>query len=603
MEKKYSIWSHYRYLYGRLWKYDFKLALSSGVEILINAVKPFIAVTLPALIIGLLEKGSDMKVLVVLGISVFAVSGILFGIANWLEQKNWTKYIMVRLDNFWSELLYKSIDMDYVIYEKEEVQNAVNKAADAINNNNGGIEGFYHHNTTFFTSVLGILMYSLILAKVHPVIVLVLLALSLIQYLFHRIAESYEEKHRDEQARRFRHQKYLFDQSADVKNGKDVRLFQLQKWLTELFVKYNKDYQKQLAKNERLFYLYDFVGLTLNLIRDGVCYGYLVYLLTQGMQVSEFVLYIGVVSGYGNWFNQISDSVSELSHCMRQINHYRSFMDMENAYLRDSGKVLSVEEGVPFEVEFQDVSFQYPGSEKAVLDHVSFHLCPGEKIALVGVNGAGKTTLVKMLCGFYKPTSGRILVNGVDVTELNVEKYFEQVSVLFQDSILLSYTIAQNITGQNEEDIDKEKLWSALEESDLAKKINELSKKENTFIAKDVEQEGIQLSGGQIQKLFLARALYKESHLLILDEPTAALDAIAESEMYEKYAELTAGKTSVFISHRLSSTRFCDRIFFLENGKIIEDGTHEELLEKSGSYAKMFQVQSQYYVEEGVSCE
>lgn len=603
MKKKYSILSHYRFLYGRLWKYDYELMLLSILESVLRAIKPFIAVLLPAFIIGLLEQGIEVKGLVVNCFVMFLGAGLIYGIADYLEQPNWTNYIFVRLDKFWMETFLKSTNMDYALYETEEVQNRFGKATSAMNSNHVGVEGFYHQNVSLLSSVIGIILYSLVLANVHPLIVLFLLGLSLIQYIFHYISAKYEEKNRDEQARRLRHQKYLFDQSADIKNGKDVRLFQLQHWLTELFIKYNKEYRKQLSKNERLFYLYDFVGLVLNLFRDGICYGYLIYLLIEGMDIGKFVLCLGVVSGFGNWFQKISDEIANLSRSTKLIYHYRTYMDMSDIYMHREGKEIEVESGIPFDVVFEHVSFQYPGSEKKILDDISFSLKKGEKIALVGVNGAGKTTLVKMLCGFYRPTSGRVLVNGIDITELNIDKYFEQISVLFQDSILLSYTIAENIAGQKREFIDREKLQRVLEKSGLQEKVSELPKKADTFIGKDVEQEGVQLSGGQIQKLFLARALYKNSQLLILDEPTAALDAIAESEMYEKYAELTSGKTSIFISHRLSSTRFCDKIFFLENGKIKEKGTHEELLSQNGSYAEMFRVQSQYYVKEEAGCQ
>lgn len=603
MEKKYSIWSHYRFMYERLWGYDYKLVLLSVLESIFKAVKPFIAVLLPAFIIGLLEQGVDTKNLVIHCFIMFLCSGIIYGIADYLEQPNWTNYIFVRLDKFWTEIFHKSAHMDYALYEKEEVQNGQGKATEGLNSNWVGVEGFYHQNVSLLTSVIGLVIYSVVLTNVHPLIVVFLLGLSLIQYIFHYISAKYEEKNRPEQARRFRHQKYLFDQSADVKNGKDIRLFQLQHWLTELFVKYNKEYRKQLSKNERLFYLYDFVGLVLNLVRDGICYAYLIHLLTQGMDISQFVLYLGVVSGFGSWFQQISDQIANLSRSTKLISHYRKYMDMQDIYMHGEGKEIEVEYGVPFDVLFEHVSFVYPGSDKRVLDDISFELKKGEKLALVGVNGAGKTTLVKMLCGFYRPTGGRILINGTDITELNIEKYFEQIAVLFQDSVLFSYTIAENIAGQKSELIDREKLQEVLEKSGLLEKVSELPKKADTFIGKDVEQEGVQLSGGQIQKLYLARALYKDSHLLILDEPTAALDAIAESEMYEKYAELTSGKTAVFISHRLSSTRFCDKIFFLEDGKIKEMGTHEELLDKNGSYAEMFRVQSQYYVKEGAVCQ
>jgi ABC-type multidrug transport system fused ATPase/permease subunit len=223
----------------------------------------------------------------------------------------------------------------------------------------------------------------------------------------------------------------------------------------------------------------------------------------------------------------------------------------------------------------------------------------GDKFALVGINGAGKTTIVKLMCGFYQPTEGRILINGIDTRELNIDKYFEQIAVVFQDAFTMSFSIAENISGLNSDTIDRDKIKNVLQKAGLMEKISKLEKGIDTYLNKDMDENGIQLSGGEVQKLMLARALYKEAKLLILDEPTAALDAIAESEMYEKYQSLLKGKTSLFISHRLASTRFCNHILFLENGKIKEEGTHDELLTLDRSYAEMFKVQSQYYKDGG----
>lgn len=603
MKKKYSVWNQYCYMYKHLWKYSHKLVFHSILEIITNAIQPLTAVLLPAMIVGLLEQKCDIKILCIACVIAFGTVGLLHAAATYLNEKNWYKYVYYRMEVPYVALLKKSITLDYALYEQDDVQTKMDNAAKAISINHIGIEGFCHHNTTLVTSILGLILYSIVLSSCHPLIVLCLLVLSVVQYVFYSIAKNYENKHKDEQAIRSRHRSYLFSQAYDISSGKDIRLYQLQKWLTRIFEKYNQEYQKQLSKTQGLFFLYDFVGLVLQLVRDGVCYGYLIYLLTQGMNVSEFVLYLGVVRGFGSWFSQISEMAALVSRCLMGVEHFREYEDLEDIYLHEEGKELLVSESESFEIVFDDVSFAYPNSDKMVLEHLSFRMNSKEKIALVGVNGAGKTTLVKMLCGFYKPTSGRILINGVDMNELNIEKYFDQISVLFQDSILLSLSIAENITGKSEDKMDKEQLRRAIELSGLDGKIDTLSKKEFTYIGKDMDSEGIQLSGGQIQKLFLARSLYKNAKMMILDEPTAALDAIAESEMYQKYAEFVEDKTSVFISHRLSSTRFCDRILFLENGKIAENGTHEELMKLGGRYANMFHVQSQYYVEESETDE
>jgi ABC-type multidrug transport system fused ATPase/permease subunit len=203
------------------------------------------------------------------------------------------------------------------------------------------------------------------------------------------------------------------------------------------------------------------------------------------------------------------------------------------------------------------------------------------------------------MCGFYQPTTGRILINGIDMKDLNIEKYFEQIAVIFQDAFTLSFTIGENICGRFREEFDPEEVRRAIDLAGLKGKVDSLPKGMNTYLNKDMEESGIQLSGGEVQKLMLARALYKHAKLLILDEPTAALDAIAESKMYEQYQKLLQGRTSLFISHRLASTRFCSHILFLEGGRIIEEGTHDTLMKHNGKYAQMFQVQSQYYKEGG----
>ena len=603
MKKKYSIWNHYCYLYKNLWGYDPKLVALVILEVITNAIQPLTAVLLPAVIVGLLERSVDVQTLITVSLIVFVFVGLLHLVATYLKDRNYWFYIFCRIEKYYKKLLSKSMTIDYSLYEREDIKTMCRNADLSISSNHRGVEGFYHNNTLLMTSILGLILYSLILSNCHPLIVVCLLLISIIQYVFYSIAKNYENKHRDEQSQRWEHQRYLFTQAYDVKSGKDIRLYQLQNWLTKIFKKYNHDYQKQESKTRSLYYLYDFVGLGLQLVRDGACYGYLIYLLIQGMNVSEFVLYLGVVQGFGSWFSQISELIATLSRCAVEVGYFREYKDLKDIYLHDSGKELQVKENESFDIVFDDVSFTYPNSDKVILDHISFKINSKEKIALVGVNGAGKTTLVKMLCGFYRPTSGQILINGVDITELNIEKYFEQVSVLFQDSIMLSISIAENITGQSIEDIDKDRLRKVLELSGLNEKINTLPKKEYTYIGKDMEEDGIRLSGGQIQKLYLARSLYKNAHMMILDEPTAALDAIAENEMYQKYADLVEDKTSIFISHRLSSTRFCDRILFLENGKIKEEGSHDELMKLNGSYANMFNIQSQYYVEEDESNE
>jgi ATP-binding cassette subfamily B protein len=248
------------------------------------------------------------------------------------------------------------------------------------------------------------------------------------------------------------------------------------------------------------------------------------------------------------------------------------------------------------ELRFENVTFRYPGSDKKLFEHLNLTIHPGEKLAVVGLNGAGKTTLVKLLCGFYDPDEGRVTLNGIDIREFNRREYYGLLCAVYQEFSVLDVTVAENV-AQRVEGIDTERVWQCLAQAGLEDFVRQLPNGLDTHVGRDVYLDGVLFSGGQTQRLMLARALYKGGPILVLDEPTAALDPIAESEIYQKYNDMTQGKTALFISHRLASTRFCDRIIFLEDGKISEEGTHWALLEQGGAYAKLYEVQSRYYQE------
>ena len=249
-------------------------------------------------------------------------------------------------------------------------------------------------------------------------------------------------------------------------------------------------------------------------------------------------------------------------------------------------------------VELRNVSYTYPGQPVPALSGINITIRPGEKLALIGLNGAGKTTLVKLICGFYRPAEGEIRINDIPSTEFSREEYYSLVSVLFQDSAMLPVSLDENLTGQQVEEIDRQRLRRALEMAGFLEKYESLPKKGDTVLVREANRCAADFSGGERQKLLFARALYRKAPLLILDEPTAALDPIAENALYLKYGEAAEGRTSVYISHRLSSTRFCDRILLLSRGEILEEGTHEELMKKGGRYAELYEIQSRYYREE-----
>jgi ABC-type multidrug transport system fused ATPase/permease subunit len=262
----------------------------------------------------------------------------------------------------------------------------------------------------------------------------------------------------------------------------------------------------------------------------------------------------------------------------------------------DSDDVISTPDIVtPPSIIFENVSFSYDNSEEPVLQDFNMEIMAGEKIALIGVNGAGKTTLVKLMCGFYQPCEGRVLINGVDTKYYLRDDLYALFSAVFQDIMILPYTLAENIALRPAAEVDGMRVADSLKRAGLWDYIESLPHGIDSMMLRITDKDGLLLSGGQQQKLLLARALYKDAPMLILDEPTAALDPIAESEIYEQYHELAQRKTALYISHRLASTRFCDRIIYLNNGQAEEVGTHDELMALDGGYAHMYEVQSHYY--------
>ena len=279
------------------------------------------------------------------------------------------------------------------------------------------------------------------------------------------------------------------------------------------------------------------------------------------------------------------------------INDYRNFLNWEESgqikYERENDfKRIQVDK---YSFEFDNVSFKYPGQDIYALKNINLKISSGEKLAIVGANGAGKTTLIKLIMKLYEPTQGRILLNGVDIKEYNREEYFKLFSPVFQNVECFAMPIYQNISFEEEKNTDMNKVRRVLEQSGLKSKIDCYNRDLYSNLLKIFDKEGIDLSGGEKQRLAMARAMYKGGQVIILDEPTAALDAIAEDKMYREFDKMIKGKTAIFISHRLGSTRFCDKIAMFDGGEIVEEGTHEELIAKNGKYAYMYELQSQYY--------
>ena len=594
----YSLWSNYIYIHRELWHYSKKPFLFQALEIVSQVLTGFFGILLPSGILFFLEQSRGFAGFALGTLVLFLLYAVVFVSHAFLQSRNAWQYTEFRTGFFMRRLLRHFMLMDYAVLTEQSTLQLVEKATDAVSSNWVGVEGMFRYDVTIFSSFLGLLLYAGLIGSVHPAIILLLLVLSVLQFLSYRRAASYEVRRRDDLSAIKLSQRYFQKQSYDTAAGKDVRLYQLGGWIDGVYRQINKRYQKILFHIRSAYFVNDLLTLTLQLLRDGICYGFLIYRLSHGtMTVSGFVLALGAVSGFSSYFNEITSALSKSVLCLEQIRWMREFLDLP----LPAGHALpfrpEFDRMKPLEICFSHVSFSYPESEKKILDDVSFTLHAGEHTALVGINGAGKSTIVKLICGLYQPAEGSITVNGISLTNLNPAQYYEAVAAVFQDPFALSFSIAENVSCSTLEETDRDHCREALVRAGLWEKIAGLPQKEETYLGKDMTDDGVTLSGGEMQKLMMARALYKNCRLLLLDEPTAALDAISENEMYETYSTLLKNKTALFISHRLASTRFCDTILFLGNGRIKERGTHEELLALGGSYAHMFEVQSQYYQE------
>ena len=318
--------------------------------------------------------------------------------------------------------------------------------------------------------------------------------------------------------------------------------------------------------------------------------------LQDGLPASQFLLYFSAVSGFTAWVTGILSGFSTLHTQSLDLSALREFLEVPELFKFEDGEPLKAEK-IPYEIQLKSVRFRYPGADKDTLHDLNLTIHAGEKLAVVGLNGAGKTTLVKLICGFYDPTEGEVLLNGVDIRRYNRRDYYRLFTAVFQQFSVLETSLAENV-AQTVEGIDMQRVRDCVEKAGLAQKVASLPQEYDTHIGRAVFEDGVELSGGETQRLMLARALYKGAPIMVLDEPTAALDPIAENDIYLKYHAMTAGCTSVYISHRLASTRFCDRIILLADGKIAEEGTHDSLMEQGGRYAELFAIQSRYYGKE-----
>lgn len=472
------------------------------------------------------------------------------------------------------------------------------QALRTCNSNQDASEAIWTTWTDILTNVLGFAVYLLLLTGLSGWMVVLVILTTAVGFMVSEHLEGWGSRHREERAACMNTIGYARRVSTKREYAQDFRIFGLRPWLEEVWSSAMGAYRAFLTRRERVYFLVYVVDALLTLLRNGGAYAYLIWLtLTQGLSASQFLLYFSAISGFTQWVKGIMEQFSTLHRQSLELSTLREFLEWPEPFAFEEGKPLP--QGLKdCEIMLDHVSYRYPGAEKDTISNLTFTLHPGEKVAIVGLNGAGKTTLVKLLCGFLDPTQGCVRLNGVDIRTYNRREYYHLFSAVFQEFSVLDTNVAVNV-AQRVDGIDRARVAECLEKAGLTQAVEALPKGMDTPVTRNVFEDGVELSGGQMQRLMLARALYRDAPVVVLDEPTAALDPLAEHDIYMKYNSMTQGKSSLFISHRLASTRFCDRIIYMEYGRIAEEGTHQSLLDLGGGYSKLFEVQSRYYQEGG----
>lgn len=602
---KHGMFNNFVYAVKLTWQLNNQFIIAMIVMGVLSALYMLIGIYIPKIVLALVENkvttDTMIKVLVAVGIIILVVK-LINTKAQYVGEYAWDKVYKGLV----SKYLRKSFTTDFKNMENPDFLDLIERSKHAMYNYQG-ISGYCRRGSNILSNIVLVVIAGAAIAVINPLIILVLVVIS---YFIYKILDSTMEwmkvNFRDAMSSNFRKNYYFSSTARDFKYAKDIRLFKMQDFIEQTWKDINTVYYAACKKNHRKWVMCEAKMSFLRLFQNLLLYVVLIYMvLNKGMSISDFVLYIGLVASFSTAMTDMFCNMVWMNMNRMELDDFRTFMDWnEDKPDIEKGQGVSKNIGLKqFEFKFENVSFKYPGHEKYVLKNINLTIEAGSKLAVVGINGAGKTTLTKLLMRLYEPTEGRILLNGVDVKKYDRDTYFKIFAPVFQNIEIFAFPVWQNISMKPENETDKNRTMEALERSGLDEKINKYENKIDTMLLRIFDPNGVDLSGGERQRLAMARALYQNREVLVLDEPTAALDALAEDRMYQEFNQMVKGKTAIFISHRLSSTRFCDKIVMFEDGRIIEEGTHEQLIKANGKYRNMFQVQAQYYKDkEGEVC-
>lgn len=580
-------------LIGELYAFKPMIFGAGFTTLCLKAFLPLLQLILSAQIIEWLLSGVSVQYYLgrlLIFVSVIGIAQVLNQYFNLYFEENNEQFRFKMM----GKMQMKYLELDYPLLVGKEAQERYNNALELSDHYQSLFGRIINEGLDFGSSLLAVIIYISILSQLEAIFIVLVVGFVLLVGLFSMLNIKLDRKLFSLKAANTQKLRYIRKLYGESRLTKDIRLFKMKKWFSQIEKDAIHDYHQILQPKLWLNWT-ESVVLNIGIISlAGLSYVRSVQLIVQGtIPVSSFVLFAGSVTILAQSIMTFINAWARISISMNETSKYDEFMTQKDVFNHSKGVKVPEKE---ITIELKNVSYTYPNSDKKIVKNVNLKIDPHEKLALVGENGAGKTTLVNLISGLLQPDSGVILINGIPQEKFNIEEYYTMFAPVFQEKFLLTYSIRDTIIQGL--DYDAQKYQKVLQVSGVNKLIEQFEKGDETKIVRPVHVDGITLSGGQLQKLKLAQAIYKDAPVLILDEPTAALDPIAEHQVYSDYLKFSQDKLSIFISHRLSSTRFCDRIVYLKEGSITEVGSHAELMEDRKDYYKLFEAQAYYYREQ-----
>ena len=584
-----SIWSFRMQLKLSPWSF-----WSKALMVPLNIGLQFWAIYLPALVVKeATGNRSFQEIFLTLGGLWLAVALMYLAKSILQESQSISRY----RERITRLLKRKSLFCFYEQYEKKETRDLCERARICTEmwGGNHPLGDLPNASWDILENVICYLLFGGMLTGVSLWLLPLVMVGPILNVIALRVYNNWYHKKRGKYSEIWQRMNYVNNTPDDFKAAKDIRIYSMAGWFKQMFRSLMGELE--VFENQKAIrkFLISLLSLVMILVRDSAAYAVLIKMALDGrITVDQFVLYFAAVASFASFFENILNEYNKLHEASLALCDLRECLDLPEETVFNGENIDAHLSHAP-EITFDHVTFCYEGAEEATIKDLSFTIKSGESVALVGLNGAGKTTLVKLLCGLYRPTSGEIRLNGVPVEKFSRADYYRLFSPVFQDVKTAFFSLAETVAGHIGDGIDEEKAEKCMRQAGLGNKLDALPKGIHTKLDKQLYEDAVELSGGEVQKLMLARALYKDAPMLVLDEPTAALDPIAESAIYQEYRQMTREKSALFISHRLASTRFCDRVIHLKDGKICEEGTHEELMKAKGAYSELFEIQSCWY--------